>query len=91
MFPVVLMSKLHIHMRGIDLDLDLIGMKARTYRAKVSQICKSCGSEVLALRINGFYAGSRDRIFLWECPSCGDIWRNANPKLKSVPQMSDGQ
>ena len=78
-------------MRGIDLDLDLIGMKARTYRAKVSQICKSCNSEVLALRINGFYAGSRDRIFLWECPSCGDIWRNANPKLKGVPQMSDGQ
>ena len=59
------------------------------YRAKVMQDCPGCGDGVLALRINGFYAGSRERIFLWECPACGELWRNARPMLKSVPQMLD--
>jgi len=79
-------------MRGIELsDLDLIGLrKPKTYRDKVEQTCPECDSDVLALRINGFYAGSRERIFLWECPLCGSIWRNARPKLKSEHSLKAG-
>ena len=60
--------------RGSNMtDLDLIGMKGKKYQDKVEQSCPSCKLDVLALRINGFYAGSRERIFLWECPSCGSM------------------
>ena len=54
----------------------------KSYRDKISQDCPDCGERVLAIRINGFYAGSRDRIFLWECPLCEAIWRKIRPKLK---------
>jgi len=60
------------------------------YRAKVEQTCPGCSEAVLAVRINGFYAGSRDRIFIWECPTCGELWRNARPRLKSEPLGSVG-
>jgi len=51
----------------------------KEYRDRVMQTCSSCDTDVLAIRINGFYAGSRDRIFLWECPLCQFIWRKPNP------------
>ena len=71
------------HIRGSDMtDLDLIGLKGKKYQDKVEQSCPSCKLDVLALRINGFYAGSRDRIFLWECPLCNHIWRKPNPVVK---------
>lgn len=54
----------------------------KAYRDKVTQTCKECQYDVLAIRINGFYAGSRDRIFLWECPVCEHIWRKPNPVVK---------
>jgi hypothetical protein len=54
----------------------------KAYRDKVTQTCKECQYDVLAIRINGFYAGSRDRIFLWECPVCHHIWRKPNPVVK---------
>ena len=77
--------------RGSNMtDLDLIGMKGKKYQDKVEQSCPSCKLDVLALRINGFYAGSRERIFLWECPSCGSIWRKARPKLKSEQSLRVG-
>jgi len=61
------------------------------YRAKLEQSCSSCGDAVLAIRINGHYAGSRERIFLWECPLCGNIWRKAKPRLKPLPSLKDGE
>ena len=70
-------------MRGIDL--------IQTWRAKLEQDCPKCDEAVLALRINGFYAGSRDRIFLWECPLCGGIWRKARARLKTEPLLLDGE
>ena len=80
-----------ILIRGSDMgDLDLIGMKSKRYQDKVEQTCPKCKSDVLALRINGFYAGSRERIFLWECPLCDSIWRNARPKLKSEQSLRVG-
>jgi len=54
----------------------------KPYRDKISQDCPKCSERVLAIRINGFYAGSRDRIFLWECPLCEEVWRKTRPKLK---------
>ena len=56
----------------------------RKYTEKVSQRCPKCDSVVLAIRINGFYAGSRERIHLWECPLCASIWRRVRPQLKPV-------
>jgi hypothetical protein len=41
-----------------------------------------CEASVLAIRINGFYAGSRDRIFLWECPLCEAVWKKPKPEIK---------
>ena len=61
-----------------------------SYKDRVAQTCPGCGDDILALRINGFYAGSRERIHLWECPTCGELWRKARPKLKVVPSMLDG-
>jgi hypothetical protein len=69
-----------------------VGNKYRdaTYRDKVEQMCIKCEAPVLALRINGFYAGSRERIYLWECPTCGSLWRKARPKLKQMPSIKAG-
>ena len=50
--------------------------RVKAFRDKISQDCPDCGNRVLAIRINGFYAGSRDRIFLWECPICEAVWKN---------------
>tara|TARA_R100000353_G_scaffold162002_1_gene122086 strand:- start:499 stop:687 length:189 start_codon:yes stop_codon:yes gene_type:complete len=52
------------------------------YKDKVSQVCPKCYNRVLAIRINGFYSGSRDRIFLWECPLCECVWKKTRPRLK---------
>jgi hypothetical protein len=79
-------------MRGIQVDWrdsivvdyvgsDLLG-NINHYQDKISQDCPDCGNRVLAIRINGFYAGSRDRIFLWECPLCESVWKKLKPKLK---------
>ena len=38
--------------------------RAKAFQDKISQDCPECDNRVLAIRINGFYAGSRDRIFL---------------------------
>ena len=59
------------------------------YRDKVEQNCPKCEAAVLALRLNAFYAGSRERVFLWECPVCAHIWRKVRPKLKSEPLVLD--
>jgi hypothetical protein len=56
----------------------------RKYTDKVSQDCPSCSKRVLAIRINGFYAGSRERIFLWECPLCEAVWRKTQPKINKT-------
>ena len=61
------------------------------YRSKVEQTCPGCEESVLALRINGFYAGSRDRIFIWECPSCGELWKGARLRLKGERLTLAGQ
>lgn len=58
------------------------GESMKNYKDKVLQTCKDCSANVLAIRINGFYAGSRDRIFLWECPICESIWRKPRPVVK---------
>jgi len=55
------------------------GRGMKEYRDQVMQTCSGCDTDVLAIRINGFYAGSRDRIFLWECPMCKFIWRKPKP------------
>jgi len=60
----------------------------KAYRDRVMQTCEKCNSDVLAIRINGFYAGSRNRIFLWECPVCQDIWRKPNPTVKLDEQST---
>mgnify|MGYP003644839935 FL=1 len=64
-------------------------MKAKSYRDKVTQTCKKCQTDVLAIRINGFYAGSRDRIFLWECPMCETIWKKPLPLVRPIPSMNE--
>lgn len=75
-----------------NMSLDLLSKsRIRVFRDKVLQDCATCGVGVIALRINGFYAGSRERIFLWECSECGDIWRKPRPMLKSEPSLTDGQ
>lgn len=56
-------------------------MPTRHYRDKVEQNCPGCEKPVLAVRINGFYAGSRERIFIWECPLCESLWRGVRPRL----------
>lgn len=60
----------------------------KAYRNRVMQTCEKCNSDVLAIRINGFYAGSRDRIFLWECPVCQHIWRKPNPTVNLDEQST---
>jgi hypothetical protein len=55
--------------------------RAKAYQDKISQDCPECENRVLAIRINGFYAGSRDRIFLWECPICDAVWKKTQPKV----------
>jgi DNA-directed RNA polymerase subunit M/transcription elongation factor TFIIS len=56
----------------------------KKYRNKISQVCPQCDKSVLAIRINGFYSGDRDRVFLWECPLCANVWRGARPELKNT-------
>ena len=56
------------------------------YRDKISQDCPKCHHRVLAIRINGFYAGSRDRLFLWECPLCEAVWKKPKPRLKPLDE-----
>jgi len=63
---------------------------ARAYRDKVSQTCEKCNADVLAIRINGFYAGSRDRMFLWECPVCEHIWKKPVPLIQPIPSINGG-
>jgi len=60
----------------------------KKYRNKVSQTCPACEKNVLAIRINGFYAGNRDRVFLWQCPLCDNIWEGARPMLKIATVVS---
>ena len=64
-------------------------MKPKHYQNKVEQDCPSCKEPVLAVRINGFYGGSRDRIFLWECPMCLHVWKGVRPRLKSDISLSN--
>ena len=74
------------------MDMDFLsGSRMKKYRDKVEQKCLDCNSDVLAIRINGFYSGSRERIFLWECPLCANIWRKPRPKLKSEQSLMAGQ
>ncbi len=61
--------------------------RVKAFRDKISQDCPDCNNRVLAIRINGFYAGSRDRIFLWECPICEAVWKKTRPKL--LRELSD--
>lgn len=75
-------------MRGSEMGIELPML---SYRDQVEQTCPKCNADILALRINGFYAGSRQRIHLWECPDCGELWRKARPKLKEGPLMLDGE
>ncbi len=65
------------------LSLRSTGERMKAYRDKVMQTCVGCDTDVLAIRINGFYAGSRVRIFLWECPLCQHIWRKPKPVVKN--------
>ena len=73
------------------LDTPMQAIDMNNYRSKIEQDCPSCGNSVLAVRINGFYAGSRNRIFLWECPLCAHIWRNVRPKVKAVLLELEGE
>ncbi len=57
----------------------------KKYTDKIKQKCPECDLAVIAKRINGFYAGSKQRIFLWECPLCDNIWRRVRPMLKDSP------
>ena len=62
----------------------------KAYRDKITQTCVKCKSDVLAIRINGFYAGSRDRIFFWECPVCEHIWKKPVPLIQPIPSINGG-
>ena len=65
------------------MDMDFLsGSRMKKYRDKVEQKCLDCNSDVLAIRINGFYSGSRERIFLWECPLCANICVSRKNKNK---------
>lgn len=66
-------------------------MQPKEYRNKVSQTCSECKHDVLAIRINGFYAGDRERIFLWECPVCEHVWKKPRPKVTpEIPSIMRG-
>jgi hypothetical protein len=41
----------------------------------LKQECKYCLNKTIALRIQGFYIGSDKKVKLWECRSCGGIWK----------------
>ena len=41
----------------------------------LKQTCKYCGAQTIAIRIQGFYIGSDDKVKLWECRECGGIWK----------------
>jgi hypothetical protein len=43
----------------------------------LSQHCGGCNNKVFAKRIVGKYVREGNRILIWECPECHNLWQGS--------------